>query len=466
MRKRVKKITFDRFGAGLDLRKGASVADANRMMVLTNAFVTNGRVLRKRDGLTKVATLEAGTWGLIAGNGKLNTFHESGTVTHANTLFLANKVAHPSLSQNLAAVHHGEVFSGYLYVSVEYADGSIWHHYLDGTSPSHVSDVNCPHSKAFVKAATKIWAIGDEVVRFTATGAARDWTTADDAGFIPTGRRASGVTDALALAVYKGRLVVAFEDSSQIWLADENPQLHVMNDSVDTVGTRYPRSVLGFAGDVLMLSDNGFRSISGAKLSDSMIDVDVGAAIDPVILPLLDGTEDPLSEFYPKRGQFWCRIKDTDVYTYTFSRMEKISAWAKYTFGITIDAAAHLGGVLYLRSGNDVYKVDDTVWSDNGTVFDMTIEMPYLDFKSPGVLKQLVGVDAIIQGEADLAIRWDPRDESLITDPVTVTGNTQPGTMTPLEIVGTHFRPVITSSSSSEVQIDSLTFYYMELGVR
>jgi hypothetical protein len=88
-------IAFDRFDAGLDVRKGASVSDANRLRVLDNAYVTTGRTIRKRPGMRKVAILEPGTKGLRAAGGKLHTFYATGTITHAETLFVANKLAHP-----------------------------------------------------------------------------------------------------------------------------------------------------------------------------------------------------------------------------------------------------------------------------------------------------------------------------------------------------------------------------------
>lgn len=53
-----KTITLDRFDFGLDLRKGLSTSDANRLRVLKNGYTTEGRTIRKRPGTTKIATLE------------------------------------------------------------------------------------------------------------------------------------------------------------------------------------------------------------------------------------------------------------------------------------------------------------------------------------------------------------------------------------------------------------------------
>lgn len=43
-------LTIDKFDGGLDLRKGAAVADANRLRELLNAYVTTGHHIKKRPG--------------------------------------------------------------------------------------------------------------------------------------------------------------------------------------------------------------------------------------------------------------------------------------------------------------------------------------------------------------------------------------------------------------------------------
>jgi len=367
----------------------------------------------------------------VAGLGKLNTFYESGSVTHANALFQANQVAHPTDSQPVARIHKGDVFEGYLYVSVEYADGM----------------------------SSKIWAPDGDVVRFSATSMPRDWTTAEDAGFLSTGLQQTGALEALALGQQDRDLVVYFQDSAQIWVPDPDPALHVFKKPINGVGTRYPRSVNNVSGDSYFLSDFGFRSISMRGATDNLTDVDVGSPIDARVKGI-----DPVSTYYAGGGQYWCAI-GSSIFAYTFSRTMKISAWSEYTLGVSVDDFATLGGKLYIRSGDDVYQVDDAVFTDDGTSYEMVMEMPYLDFKLPGVMKQIVGVDAVIQGDADLQLRWDPRDPDLITDKIPLAGDTRPGSMTPVEVMATAVAPVITSTSNQAVQIDSLTFYYETLGV-
>jgi len=456
-------ITYDRFDGGFDLRKGESVSDANRLRNLLNAFVTTGKAIRMRGGLTAVATLEAGTKGLVAANDKLNTFYESGSITHANSLFQANVVAHPTTSQLVSKVHHADEFDGYVYLSVEYADGSIWHHYLDGSSPTHVADVNCPHSASWIKNSSKIWALNGDTAPFSATGLPRNWTLPDDAGFLPIGLQQAGGNNAKAIGQRDKDLVVFFPNSSQVWIPDPDPALHVFKKPITGIGTKFPGSVGQLSDDVYFLSDFGFRSITVAR-DGNLTDMDVGSPIDKVVKPVINDSIEPLSIYYSGGGQYWCVI-GTSVFVYTFSRSMKMSAWSEYQFPTGFDAIAELNGTLYVRIGDEVYSLNDATAGDYGNDFELTIEMPFLNFKQPGVLKHITGMDAIVEGSMDIQFRWDPNDNTLITDKIPLTGDSQVNAMIPVGLTSTQIAPVITANSANGIsQLDSLTFYFDVLG--
>lgn len=514
-------ITYDRFDGGLDVRRGKSVSDANRLRGLTNAYVTTGRTLQKRPCLRRVATLEAGTVGLRAGLGKLHTFYGQGSVTHADTLFQANLIPHPTSALNVSKVHFGEVFNGYLYVAAEYSDGSIKHHYLDdpgawvattayslgafrrpttangfryevtsnGTSggveptwPTTVGftvvdgtvtwtcrsraivDTNCPHTKELIKQQSKIYAKGDEVVRYCATNAPRDWTTTSDAGFLPTGLQALGSTATTAVGQFgQKKLAIFFSDGIQIWDVDPNPSLNALNSIIPNIGTRFSKTPIGFGGDNFFLADPGFRSVTVASLTNNFQDLDIGNAIDKLVSPV-NANADPISQFYPALGQYWC-IDDQTIWVYSFSRLAKLAAWSKFTLPVTADAVAVLNGDLYIRSGDVVYIMDMARYSDDGVPPTVTIEMPFLDFKEPGVLKQIIGVDIVGTGNLSLQLKFDPNDESKVTNALAVaSGDTRPGAMTPVEMCAVAVAPVITHVGDEDFRIDAITFYYEALG--
>ncbi len=461
------QITFDRFDLGIDLRKGASVSDANRLREMKNAYVTTGLATSKRPGLAKVADLEPGTKGLFAAFGKLHTFYGSGTITHANTLFQANKVAPPSGSAVVTDVPYADVFNAFIYAAVQYADGQVRHHYLDGSAATHITDANCPNTRAVIKLASKIFAVGSgtgDVVRFCKTGSPRDWSTANDAGFLPTGLNSRGDRSTNALGIYQSRLVALSKDGAQVWTVDPDPANMKLDDIVENVGTSFPRTVASVAGDLYFLSDYGFRSITTLQLTDSLADVDVGSPIDSLVRPeTKTAGVNPKAFYFYGTGQYVCAIGNR-LFVYSISRTSKIAAWSQYFLSQPVDAFAELGQILYIRSGDAVYKLDEAVYTDNGTQYEVLIDLPYMNFKTPGQLKRIVGADVVVDGKCEFSIGYDVRDPDAFTTPVKVKGNTRPGGMIPIECTGTEFSLRFRNYDAGPFRLDAVTLYYDVLG--
>ena len=584
-----RSITFERFDYGLDLRKGQSTSDANRLRVLKNAYTTEGRTIRKRPGTTKIATLESGTVGLFAGNGKLNTFYGGNTpITHANALFSAKNVKHPTNNAlAVTSVHYADVFNGFLYAAVQYSNGDIRHSYLDNpsawvasstvflndvvqptvannfryrvtdvsvgisawvastaqalnsfrrptvangyryeattagttgatqpnwptvngatvvdgtvtwtcrafnstgaTQPTWptvsgntindngvswtcltfaIDDVNCPHTRQVTKISSKLWAVGanGDTVRFCKTNAPRDWTSENDAGFLPVGLQQSGASNATALGFYSNRLVVFFPDSSQIWQVDVDPAKHSFLQAVD-VGSVLPYSHANMAGDVFFLSPSGVRTITRQDVTTNLIDSDVGSPIDRDLLDnAFINIANAKAQYFRGGGQYWL-YSGTKAMVFTFSRTSKVSAWSLYEFPFALDYMDELDADLYIRSGNDVYKVDRAAKTDNGTLYSVDVELAYLDFKMPGMLKQIQAMDAVVTGSCKISHRFDPRNTTLITDPpVTVSGDTRSSYLYPVELLATNIAPVIRNFDNQDFELHQLTYYFDSLG--
>jgi hypothetical protein len=459
----VKSITFDKFDLGIDRRKGASVSDANRLREMQNAYVTTGLATQKRPGLVKVATLEAGTKGLFAAFGKLNTFYSAGTINHSNTLFKSNKLT--GYSGTIKDVWFSDVFNGHIYVSAEYTNGVVRHHYTDaGTTV--IADGSCPHSKGVIKGQTanKIFAINGETVRYCKTDNPRDWSAANDAGFLPTGLRFQGARDANALGMYRSNLVVLARDGAQVWSIDPDPARMLLTDTVENVGTSFPKTVSNVSGDLYFLSDFGFRSITTLQYTNNMADQDVGSPIDDIVRPVIRNTPyAPMSFFHYGTGQYICIVGNV-MFVYSISRTSKIQAWSRYLIPFTVDDFAELNGELYVRSGNDVYRFTADAYDDNGQPFEVLLELPYMDLKTPGQLKRLVGVDLVMEGECDLSIGFDVRDPDAYTPVIRLKGNTRPGGTIPMEACGTEFSLRFRNMTTKPFRLDAVTLYYEALG--
>ena len=458
-------ITFSKFDLGIDLRKGASVSDANRLRDMLNAYVTTGLATEKRPGLVKVATLEPGTKGLFSALGVLNTFYGAGTITHANPLFVAHKAQLGGVDTVVADVPYADVFNGFIYAAVKYASGVTKHNYFDGAAPQ-IADVNCPHTPTVMKGASKMFAVGvgGTTVRYSKTGAPRDWTLANDAGFLPTGLNATGDRETKALGMYQKKLVALARDSAQVWTIDPNPTNMAFDDNVENVGTSYPNSLSTVGGDLFFLSDFGFRSITTSRLIDKREDVDVGSPIDPLVKgALANMVGAPRAKYYYGTGQYMCAI-DRTLFVYSLSRTSKIAAWSRYRMPFDVDAIAELLGVLYLRSGDDVYRFDEDIKTDNGVNFEVLLEMPYMDFKTPGVLKRITAIDIVMEGQCYFSLGWDVRNALALTDEVRIIGNTRGGGLIPIECCGTEFSPRFRNLDDKPFRLDALTIYYENLG--
>jgi hypothetical protein len=633
------EVQFDRFELGLDVRQGKSVSDANRLRVLKNANPTTGRFLRKRPCLKLIFALEAGTKGLKGAGGNLNTFHGSGHVTHANSLFESHHVSHPTTEQAVAKVHYCDMFLGYLYCSIEYADGSVWHHYLDGStgalsgtdksselaltlgtvithdgSPAngmirgvkavstekwywevligassasigvgialagasltsyvgsdasgwgyfengnkanngsavaygatyttgdvigvalnltdgtltfyknnatqgvaystgitgamfpaaslytangvatfrfsaatclyappagfehlaeastYVSDANCPHSKSVVKAVQSLFGPKGENVRFCATNAARDWTTASDAGFLPVGLQAEGTTEPLGVGTRKEQLAVYFVDGVQVWNVDPDPAKMVLASRVGGVGSRFPKTSKLISGDLFFLSDYGFKSITVTEFETNLRDIDIGSPIDDLIRGTLSAADDPLAVYYQANGQYLV-IFPTYAWCFSFSRSAKLAGWSQYTFPFTINDATELNAKVYLRSGDDVYELDEQTHKDGDSSIPLVeIEMPFVDMKLPGHRKMFYGFDFVGKGTAKLRFRLDPRKgrEDVVTDWTEVSGDdTREGPQYPMFASCVSIAPVVNHQDNEEFELHALRFYFEDLG--
>jgi len=517
-------LSFDEFKGGLDVRQHQALTRGSIMRALTNAYVTTGKSIRKRPCLTHVATLEAGTVGLRAINGKLRTFYGDGTaITHANTLFVAERVPHPTLGDAPVAIQYGDQFNRLPYISAEYANGDVYHHFLDdpgvwvastayssgdyrrpinpngfryecttagttagvepvwpttiGTTVADgsavwtcrsfsITDVNCPHSKQVTKRKQKIYAANEGDVSYCATGDPRDWTTASDAGFLPSSISATGSAEVTALGDFSESLVVFYADSSQVWSVSADPAENALTNVVENVGTLYHNAHMPLAGDLFFLAPNGVRSISLAIITNNLQDEDVGNAIDSLVNANIGPGDEPMAMYYPSLGQWWL-INGTTVWVYSFSKTAKLSAWSKFTLPYSIDHATILNQQLYLRSGDLVFRVDGSVYKDYGPSIPlMDVLFYYQDADRPGVLKQFMGMDVMGLGQMTISHKFfDEAGAERETQEYEYQAITEPGPLHPVELCATRIAPHIQHQRDEECELSQINFFYENLGV-
>lgn len=453
-------ITFDRFDGGLDVRQLATSADANRLRVLDNAYVTTGRSIRKRAGLKKIGNLSDGTVGLFAGKGTLYTFSSRKVEHTGGCSFINNAQLSDASGLGISHFLHGEVFNQNLYLAVRHGNGQTKHHYLDGTSNTEVVDKNCPHGEVFTKKAGKLFCIDKDVVRFCKTNDARVWTEGEDAGFLPVALQQTGANLPTALGEYQNYLVVFFNDSTQLWRIDPDPRNHALFTTAP-IGAPYPYAHANMSGDIFFLSPSGFRSVGLQSMGLSLTDNDIGSPIDIILREEMKQEIRPKTIYYRGGGQLMCFIGN-HAYVYSFSMTGKISAWSRWNFPFKIEDVAELAGRLYVRADNAVYVFDDEAFDDAGVPFEVVIELPYLDCRKPGVLKQFTGIDVSAVGSMDLQFKINAAREDFITIPLKISNDTRPLPRLPVEIMATNLA-IRLSNNTAEFELAGITLYYENL---
>jgi len=121
---------------GINRLRTKGGARADTLYDLLNGYVTESKTVKVRPGTVREATLDEATRGLVAFNGSRHVFaSESVAVPDGYTLHL---LFHPEFDPDddepeqydLVAVHFAKPFMGFLYVVAEYADGQIFHFWL------------------------------------------------------------------------------------------------------------------------------------------------------------------------------------------------------------------------------------------------------------------------------------------------------------------------------------------------
>lgn len=317
-----------------------------------------------------------------------------------------------------------------------------------------VKDVNCPNTKYVTIGASKIFCGDEDIIAFSATVNPLDWSSANDAGFIPFGLNAYGSEDVSALGIYRSNLVAWNAKAFQMWQIDEDPQNFAILDSIP-VGNRFYRSASPVSNDLVWLTDEGIRNMGIAGASTNLQAGFFGKQIDPLIqaeIAAIADEDDILSFYYPAAGQYWLVFEET-AYVLTMNGGKQDMSWSRYVFPHAIDAATLKDGDLYLRSGEKIWLFDDSVETDDTGGDNDAIEgrvwWHYLDFGALGITKSMVGFDVVASGTFNVAIGYDQSNTATATTDYELTGDTLPNGIIPLPVTAPSFQFRLTWTSGA-----------------
>jgi hypothetical protein len=475
-------ISYTDFSGGLDRRLPITVQEANRLFTLRNAFVTLGKRLRKRPGLVRIMGGLTGTYGLENVNGQLTVFATKGGPPLAVDPAVLVELDLPSglTADSLRGIEYAEMFNGFPYVVAKYfamsgsSETRVYrHHYVDANPNTNVTDANCPQTRSVTKAASRIFAIDGETVAYCAAGDPRDWTTASDAGFLPSGIQQNTKSASTAVGTYQDALVVFFEEGAQVWTVNVDPSANAFRKVIDGVGCKHPVTLANFANDLMFLSPFGFRSMTVQAQTDRIDDTDVGVPVDSLVLEDIPSNDEfdvapVIGTWVHQLGQYWAMFGSgtgTKAWVYSFSKTGKLACWSEYTYPVRFTGITTVAGKVYLRTETSLYEVRADVFMDDSDPIEAEVQMAFQDAKTPGVEKQIWGGDFVMQGSWDVAFKYDSRDTGKETVSQNITGDSRPGQVTPVEVVAPAVAPVFRHSANELAEIDAITLFYYLLGV-
>lgn len=202
------------------------------------------------------------------------------------------------------------------------------------TLSRRVEDVNCPNSDVVAIIASKVFAVDEDIVRFSATTRPLDWTTPDDAGYLPTGLQQANSNNMAVLGAYRSNLAAFNASSFQNWQVDPDPAAMALLDQMDGIGSTWQGAVQAVANDLFYLSQLGVRSVGISAGAENLASGDVGMPIDPLVqdaiaVAVANGSR-IVSTYFPGAGQYWLAFPDYPPAELEFDPVQEVSG------GITI----------------------------------------------------------------------------------------------------------------------------------
>jgi hypothetical protein len=303
-----------------------------------------------------------------------------------------------------------------------------------------VTDPRCPNTTVVAIAASKIFAADDDIIAYSATVNPLDWSTPDDAGYLPFGLQTHGANPVSAMGLYRGNLVAFNSAGFQMWQVDQDPQNMALLDAAP-VGSTEARSIKPWQNDLIFLNSVGFRNISIAGASTNLQAGSTGEPVDALVQPKLqENLYDPIAAFIPAYGQYW-GIFGPEVFVLT-SNEGKGGKWSRYVFPEAITDTTLLDNDLYVRTAtHKVWRVSDEFLVDDyyagaGVEFTGVIHWPYLDFGAIGQEKQMIGFDLVADAPegVTISVGFDQRSLAFRTAEYELDADTLPGKLVPIPV--------------------------------
>lgn len=132
---------------GIDRLRVKGGASAESLYDLVNGYITMQGTVKGRAGTVKVMGLPIDSRGLCTFKGKIVTFHHNSSTGTSGVLEVV-VIPHPTDStQKLKTIHFAQPHLGALYVVAEYANGDVFHIWLNSAETWQANTAYTPGAK-------------------------------------------------------------------------------------------------------------------------------------------------------------------------------------------------------------------------------------------------------------------------------------------------------------------------------
>lgn len=285
-----------------------------------------------------------------------------------------------------------------------------------------VEDERCPNTPYVAIAASKVFCADDDIIAYSATVNPLDWSTSDDAGYLPFGLQTYGANPVRALGLYRSNLVAFNAEGFQMWQVDQDPQNMALLDAVPISCVNH-WSVAPVQNDLAFCSAFGVRNMGIAGASTNLQAGTFGEAIDPLVKEKLDeGIYTPLGISVPAYGQYWLFF-GPEAFILTITDVKRMS-WSRYVFPLPIEDATVEGDRLYLRTAdNTVWLVTDELTADDAVCLPDPPVLSGVMNTEDYPFSDLSWTAAVFEGDIDSYILLRAVDGGLFSELATLEGD-------------------------------------------
>jgi len=310
----------------------------------------------------------------------------------------------------------------------------------------------------------KMYALSESLLHFSNIDKPTEWdpNTGVGAGFINLSNHSAGSEQLLAIAEYVDRYAIFSNQNIQIWSLDPDEELNVKNETLKQVGTLAPRSVVPFGNDTAFLDRSGIRSLRARDSSRSANVSDIGTAIDPLIrdlilekansVPNAQGITDPLT------GRYFLSIDD-EIFIFSLFPGNKVSAWTVSKVDFVVEYFDQRDLSVIARSGDNIYQLGGPL-NDAYDDRQVNARFPYIDAGDPSRDKKIIGLDVACEGEWDVYIAEDTRDETKERKVATIIDSTFKKPKIAIQGISTHISLRFVSRGNGPAKIGRVLIHF------